>query len=439
MLDALTVLGHAAAEGRLLFRDRAALDAHQDHLAVRQLRWLALHSPYTARRFQEAGLDLSGWRALPPISKPQMMAHFDDLNTEGLRLETVLRLTRQAEASRDFTPTLAGRRGPVVAGLSSGTSGTQGVFVVSRAERLQWAGVTLRWLLPPPWPGTLRRRQRVAFLLRAEGGLYRSVQGRRIQFRFLDLLRPLAELAAELTAYDPTLLVGPPSVLRALLETGAVARPARVVSVAEVLEDDDRAALERGFGPVVQVYQATEGLLALPCRLGHLHLNEAHVHFDFEALGDGHLRPILTDLRRRAQPVVRHRLDDLLTLAERCPCGLASRRVRQIAGRQDDALLLPGVSGGRVTVWPDFVRAAMNLVPGLRAYRAVQVGPAHLKVELSPDTPHGREAGAAELGRVFGRMGVNPAEVTLTFGVLPENGEVLPGAKRRRVFRSWSP
>ena len=207
--------------------------------------------------------------------------------------------------------------------------------------------------------------------------------------------------------------------LRALLDAGATARPERVVSVAEVLEDADRAALEAGFGPVVEVYQATEGLLALPCPHGHLHLNEAHVHFDFEALGDGYVRPVLTDLRRRAQPMIRHRLNDLLVLADGCACGQAARRVARIAGRQDDALNLPSASGSRLTVWPDFVRGALNRVADLREYRAEQVGAARLHLQLDPDAPALRQAAEREVGAALARSGVG--DIELTFGpLLPE-------------------
>ena len=156
---------------------------------------------------------------------------------------------------------------------------------------------------------------------------------------------------------------------------------------------------------MVQVYQATEGLLALPCPHGQLHLNEAHVHFDFEALEGGYLRPILTDLRRRAQPMIRHRLDDVLLLSDqRCSCGLASRRIERVVGRQDDALKLPGRAGTRVTIWPDFVRGAMNRVPGLREYRAEQTGDAHLEASARtrhrqhPRTGHTRTPGRARTG-----------------------------------------
>ncbi|MDV6375215.1 F390 synthetase-related protein [Deinococcus arenicola] len=431
-LDRLTVLKHALGEDRLMFRDCAMLERHQGRLATEHLRWVAAHSPFTAQRFLSAGLGLSRWRELPPVGKAEMMAGFDTLNTAGLHLTDVLDVARRAEDTRDFTPMLSTPRGPVTVGLSSGTSGNAGAFVVSRAERLQWAGVVLRHLLPN-FPLGLLQKQRVAFLLRADGGLYRSVGSGRLDFHFLDLLRPLDELAAELTAYGPTLLIGPPSVLRALLDAGATAQPARVVSVAEVLEDDDREVLERGFGPVVQVYQATEGLLGLPCPHGHLHLNEAHVHFDFEAVGDVYLRPILTDLRRTTQPMIRHRLDDLLVLADGCSCGLASRRVLRVAGRQDDALELPGASG-RVTVWPDFLRGAMNRVAGLREYRVEQTGPATLRLLLQPLTPEIQREACAGVRHALERSGGDVTQIQLTAEPLPA---APPGVKRRRVRRLW--
>ena len=56
MLDRLTVLTHALGEGRHMFRDRAALERHQERLAAEHLRWVAAHSPYTAERFQQAKL-----------------------------------------------------------------------------------------------------------------------------------------------------------------------------------------------------------------------------------------------------------------------------------------------------------------------------------------------------------------------------------------------
>lgn len=439
MSAVLTLLG-ALDDARLTFRSRAALDRHQERLAHGHLRWVAAHSPAVAARFRAAGLPLSRWRELPPTDKAAMLATFDTLNTVGVTLGRALAVGRQAERTRDFTPTLATPAGPVTVGLSTGTSGTQGVFLVSRAEQARWAGTVLRHLLPGGLRGLLRP-QRVAFFLRADSPLYRSVGRGRLEFRFFDLLRPLPELAAEAQAYAPTLIVGPPGVLRALHRTGAGLR-ARVISVAEVLDPDDEAAL-RGWGDVVQVYQATEGLLALPCPHGSLHLNEAHVHFDLEPLdggeplGDGLHRPVITDLRRRAQPFIRHRLDDALRLhPDPCPCGQAARRIHSIAGRQDDALHLPGTAGESVTVWPDFLRGALAAVPGLGEYRADQTGPARLTLHLDPHTPDTQAHALSAVRDALCRSRADPARISLDTRPLDPP---LPGTKRRRVTRSWRP
>ena len=160
-----------------------------------QMRWVAAHSPAVAARFRAAGLGLSQWRSLPPTGKAEMMAQFDDLNTAGLKLADVLALARSAEDRRDFSGQLRGA-------ASSAFAGQPDRGPVQRHQRhagrvsgghhraSAWAGVVLRHLLPPPFFRSLLRPQRVAFLLRAEGGLYRSVQSRRISFSFLDLCAP---------------------------------------------------------------------------------------------------------------------------------------------------------------------------------------------------------------------------------------------------------
>lgn len=434
--DPLLIGAMAVRESRRRFHSRGELERHQDRLANRHLPWVVAHSPYTARRFESAGLAVDEWRDLPPIGKADMMAHFDGLVTVGVTLEEALRVGREAEATRDFSPTIATANGEVGVGLSTGTSGNRGVFVVTRDDRLRWASVILPALIRP-FPRALLAGQRVAFFLRADGGLYRTVASRVLEFTFFDLMRPVADLAADLTAARPTLLVGPPSVLLAVARVGGVAAPEVVVSVAEVLDDADRAALAEAFGArVVEVYQATEGLLGLPCREGMLHLNEAHVHVDAEPLGDGRVRPVITDLRRRAQPMVRHRLDDVLLLAEDCACGSPTRRIVRVEGRQDDALLLPGADGGEVTMWPDFVRAAAARVDELADYRVTQTGPRVVEVEVEPLTPGVEAAVVLGLVEAMRRAGVDERRVVIHVrGLVPDE----PGRKRRRVLRAPRP
>lgn len=411
-----------AALGERHVTDRAALETFQSERAQRHLAWVLARSPYTAARFMAHDLPLSRWRELPVIGKAEMMANFDGLNTMGVRLADALDVARRAEDTRDFTPLLRTRFGEVTVGLSTGTSGSQGVFLADRRDKLAWAGVVLRHALPR-WSGDVARRHRVAFFLRAEGGLYRSVENPRLAFEFFDMLQPVPALAARVVAFAPTILVGPPSVLRAVAEAGGATAVRRVISVAEVLEEDDRRILEAAFGPVVEIYQATEGVLGLPCREGNLHLNEQHVHVELDPLGDGRFAPIVTDLSRRAQPMVRHRLDDVLHVADSCPCGSAMRRIVRIEGRCDDALRF-----GESPLWPDFVRAALVKVPGLDDYCVSQIAPDGLELAVAPDCDTVWGLAADHLRGVVARHAPGAAAPSIRRVPMPPVG----GTKKRR-------
>ena len=69
-----------------------------------------------------------------------------------------------------------------------------------------------------------------------------------------------------------------------------------------------------------------------------------------QAAGGGLVQPIVTDMTRRAQAMVRYRMNDLLRLDPRaCACGSASQAVAAVEGRCDDLFVLPGAAGS-VTV-----------------------------------------------------------------------------------------
>ncbi len=122
------------------------------------------------------------------------------------------------------------------------------------------------------------------------------------------------------------------------------------------------------------MYQATEGLLGVTCEAGTLHLNEPFVLVEREWQDDARTRfvPVVTDLWRRAQPVIRYRLDDVLCVAPTpCPCGRAATAIAAIEGRRDDVLWLHR-SGADVPVFPDLVtRAVVRAVRVLEDYEIV--------------------------------------------------------------------
>lgn len=398
MTQLLRLLGAFRQTRRLSWPDRAALLAHQERQWQRYCRRVLPRSPWF-RPWLEQPLD--HW---PQMNKALMMAHFDEMNTAGLKLAEVLACARAAEETRDFSPTL----GRYSVGLSSGTSGGRGVFVVSPEERAQWAGVMLGRLLP----GGLLQGQRVALFLRANSNLYRTVRTPCLQFRFFDLFSPLEAHAGPLAAMQPSIVVAPAQVLRALalrVQAGQLdIAPERVISVAEVLEPQDRRLLQQVFGRVSEVYQATEGFLGSSCSHGSLHLNESFLRIEPQWLDDKRFVPLVTDFTRSTQPIVRYRLDDILVArAAPCPCGNPELAIDRIEGRCDDVLRLPGAAGAPVTVFADVVSRALAQVLPLDAdYRLVQSGPRALGLAIAPLDAAVHQRCRAHLGQVFARLGV---------------------------------
>lgn len=414
--DALPILAaYAGARRHLAIRSRDALLARQDRLLTR-LRGTMRQSPFYA---PHADRPLDDW---PVIDKAQWMAAFDRINTAGIARDTALALAEQAERDRDFAPMIKG----ITVGLSTGTSGRRGVFLVSANERRRWAGVMLAALLR----GNPLRPRRVAFLLRANSNLYGTAGFGPVRFRYFDMLRPWADLTQDLRAFDPQVLIAPASVLDLLTQSGGLA-PAQVVSVAETLHEDEAARIEASFGPrPEQVYQATEGTLALPCRLGHLHLNEAYLRIEPDWIDRDTLRfaPIVTDLHRHTQPVIRYRLDDIVTLDPApCACGAASHVVTRIEGRCDDICHFLTATGAEIPVFPDLLtRAVLSTAPDMTAFQLRQSAPGVLHLALPPGT-QAPDLGPA-LAALAHRLGALPPKLTA-------GPDLAPAVKRRRVVR----
>jgi putative adenylate-forming enzyme len=440
------IAGHfARAQWRWHTLRGDALRAYQDRRARAIVAYANAHAPFY--RAHWAGHDLHDWRTLPTVEKQSMMAHFDTFNTRGITQAEAMRVALAAERDRDFAPTLAG----VTVGLSSGTSGHRGIFLAAPWEQTGWAGVMLARALHR-WQGRLR----VAFFLRANSNLYEQIGGLVIQFRYLDLMTPLPEAICVLNDLRPHVIVGPPSLLLLLAEArerGTLrARPQRLISVAEVLEPHDHARLHNIFAaPVHQIYQCTEGLLAISCARGALHIQEDLVAIqdgdgDTEATADGRkdtegmgrrIQPIITDLWRRTQPIVRYGLNDVVRLARGpCACGSGFRVIDAVEGRSDDCCRFIRVDGSLRIFFPDTIRRMILLASGqIAEYQAVQTRPGQVCVHLAvaPGADFGAVAQAvrASVTATLAHYGCRAAELDIVEGL----DVVLPGAKRRRVRR----
>ncbi|MBP6116186.1 MAG: CoF synthetase [Neisseriaceae bacterium] len=418
----LKILWHYWRSKRLRFTQRDKLLAHQQRQWRRFERKVLARSPHFK---PYCGRPLAAW---PLMDKAVLMRDFDRINTAGLTLEAVWATAQAAEHSRDFSPSLA----QYDVGLSSGTSAQRGVFVVSQAERAQWAGVILAKLLPRG----LRQPERVALVLRANNNLYEEVgHSRRLQFRFFDLMQAFVPLCADLSRYQPSIIVAPAQVLCALaraVQSGAVAiKPLRVISAAEVLSAADKSLLQSVFAEVHEVYQATEGFLAATCAEGRLHLNEEYVLFEEEWLDERRFVPIITDFTRQTQPMVRYRLDDVLQIDPRpCPCGSATRVLAAIEGRLGDVLRLPGLDGAEVMLFADALhRVFAQALPQQADYQLTQTGTAELSMALEGDALRWASTQAA-LAAHLHKQGVSVAALVWHRTELPP---LAPSQKRRRI------
>jgi putative adenylate-forming enzyme len=413
----LTLSAFARARFGLRFRDRAALLDWQARQVAAFLRCHLPQAPFY-RRF--TGQPLA---ALPLMDKATVLANFTGCNTRGVTLERALAVALEAEQGRDFRPVVDG----LTVGLSSGTSGARGVFLVSDAERARWAGLLLARLLTPaslaqlasPWRPPLR----VAFFLRASSNLYTTLSSRRLAFRWHDLLAPLDHHLAALEATPPDVLAAPPTVLRRLAEARAAGAlrvaPRQVISVAEVLDPADESVIAAAFGVTVQqVYQATEGFLGATCPAGRIHLNEEHVCVEPEWLDAARTRfhPVVTDFSRTTQLIIRYRLDDVLRVSEDpCPCGRAARVVAAVEGRADEVLWRPSRAGGPVVaLFPDVLRRAVAVAgAGVQDWRIEQEGDRWRLALDSPDASGASRAIVGELERLWASTGAAPAVVAL--------------------------
>lgn len=329
------------------FTDRKKLEAFQKRKMAAHLEWVKQHSPF----YRESKGEI--------IDKKVMMENFSRLNTIGIDRDEAFKVAFAAENSRDFSSTLNG----VTVGLSSGTSGNRGLFLVSNEERARHAGTILAKILPR----SILSKNRVAFFMRANSNLYTASQSSRVIFEFFDLLKPVNDHFQKLNALDPTLLFAPPSMLIQLASaqaSGAIqVNPLKIFSIAETLDPLDQKKIEKAFGQKVhQIYQCTEGFLGATCSEGVLHLNEDCVHIEQEWLDESHTKfiPVVTDFSRTSQPIIRYRLNDILTIRKTpCPCGSALMALECIEGRSDDVIYFLDVNGERVPVFPDFIRRAI--------------------------------------------------------------------------------
>lgn len=410
-----------------------ALAARQGERLRRLIAYARARSPYYHALYRDLPAETADIRALPVVTKPDLMARFDEWVTDP-------RVTRVGVEKFAADASLVGKRylGRYVVWTTSGTTGKPGVFVQNPlAIAVYGALIVLRgysWMSPSLiWRTLLRGRLGT---LVATGGHFAVAEWierfrralaplppvqRRV--RVFSVLLPLGELTRQLNDFRPTLLIGYPSVLRLLADERRARRlriaPDYIGLGGEDVEPGARERIVEAFPCVVRDnYGASEFLvLAYGCAHGWLHVNSDWVILEpVDAAyqptppGQPSHTVLLTNLANRVQPLIRYDLGDSVTLrADRCPCGSPLPAMR-VVGRQGDTLRLLSPSGATVAIAPLAIGAVVEETEGVRRAQVIQTSDDTLTVRLEV-------ADGAESTVVWERMGRRLRDYLTTQGL----------------------
>jgi len=331
--------------------------------------------------------DLNDFSSLPTVNKKIMMENLTEYNTAGLSKEQILDFCLEIEESRDFGK----RLNDLNIGMSSGTSGNKGVEIVSkREERYMRAALLARFDFPKG------EKINLAFILRISTPAFNlNVFGHKLNY--VSQLNSIEEIRKQLENINPNVLSGPPSMLKMIANEVEQKRlnikPKRVVSYAEILYPDVKEYLNKIFDcKIHEIYKCTEGPIGITCKEGHLHINEDLVFVETlnndgteTTAGEPCENLIITDLHKQIQPIIRYKLNDIVTLSpNKCSCGSSFRVIEQIQGRSDDIFWAKNTETKKWQfIFPDYIsRAIITSSEKIDEYQVVQQSPNKILVRL---------------------------------------------------------
>ncbi len=332
------------------------------------------------------GFDLTNFSNLPFMNKQLFMDNFTQLNTVGLTKEECINHCLEIEQSRDFSEYYKG----YLVGMSTGTSGNRGIEFVSKMEAfLMQLLVFFRF----PFPKT--RKIHLAFILRVFSPGF-GHNGRKIRITYVSPLDTIEAIVEELNRLNPNLISGPPSVLHVLArakdEGSLKVSPLLIISYGEVLSSNVKKIIETDFScSVVEVYKSSESFIALPCKDGKLHINEDTTLVEVLDKNNEPVKAgkpgfvVVTDFIKRKTPIIRYKLNDLITVdPEPCSCGSKFRVIKEVHGRADDIILGRKTNSDELQfILPDYIRRSIiSSSDYIEEYNAIQTSPLNLTIKL---------------------------------------------------------
>lgn len=412
--------GNFAAALRRRAEDDARTRWSRDRLLAYQRERLSAlvahasrHSPFYRDLYGGAVNEPVDLASLPTVDKAAMMTQFDRFVTDSrLRYEPLLAHVASLAGDDLYA-------GEFRVMASSGSSGAKGLYVYDRAA---WRAGFLPGSLRMSSLGGLRPRlprQRLVTVAAGDGKhmTFRGGVAMDVGFfhtRRLAANQPLAQLAAELAAARPDVLLGYPSVLALLADEQRAGRlaiePHTVVTSSEVCTPAMAATIRTAWGvaPFNCLGLTETGITAVDCEQ-HAGL---HVFEDLcivEVVDEqGRVLPprtpgariLVTNLYNRVQPIIRFEVTDMMTVDDApCACGRTLARIVELDGRSDDILTLRG-DREVITVHPIHLRGLLGGNPAVLQYQVDCDGTALdvavvLAAGAAVDTPMALERGLA--------------------------------------------
>lgn len=444
-----------------LYRERRLSPERMAEVQRARLAALLAHAKATTPLYAERIEDPSPDHLdrIEPITKPELMARFDD---------SIANRALTLEQARVFTedPANVGRLydGRFVVATTSGTTGRVGYFVTDRDA---WArlngGLLARILRHRLVPHEIirfcwGRRYRMAMTI-ATGGHYITALVSTFQpllarafmkMSAFSVTSPLEETVARLNRYRPHYLHSYPTYLEVLAGAqlaGELAIDPEFVSLgSEPVSQLARETIRRAFpnAEVSETYGATECLtIGNQCKLGNLHVNEdlcvlEPVDADGRPVpaGTPSARVYLTNLENYGQPLIRYVLEDSVTVLEgQCGCGAAFPMIR-VEGRSDDTFYLEDDAGAFRAFPPVPFEVLFLDLRGLLQYQLVHEAQNVLSIRYVADAGADASALTAELERRFSTYFADNHVGRLKLDVAPVDSleRQAQGHKLRQIY-----
>ena len=409
MLDTLRFIYHIRRFDNFVDFKRQEVLNVQKYLFRKIVRHAARYSPYYRKRFK--GIDLATCQPtdLPTLTKPEMMANFDELVTDR-------QLNRPLVEQFVANPNNVGKYllGKYVVCHTSGSQGQPALIVQDKnAFLMLFAMQAARGhAMSKQWKTLferMRRRTRWAIFLLRPGFYPSSVafnymplpMRKFASIRFFRVADPLEDSIRNLNEFQPSIITAYAHVLENLAKAELDGRLRLreknclqlLVSMSEPLYPDKREMIQKAFGVHVSNHYAMGECMGLS--LGDPYTSGARLNPDLGLLEvvDAQNRPVppgqpgvkvlVTNLYNRVQPIIRYEIDDVVTMRYIEGQESSFPLVETIAGRNNDRFFMRGSEGDREL--PYFVFATIfHTQYDVAEYQIVQTGFNHFTFRLVP-------------------------------------------------------